>query len=68
MTPNEMHKARCDAIQRRGSWERLTAAIQRWEGFLGEDNLFDSEKLLLKLAKAELVKLEARMMAKGQRP
>ena len=61
------HKARCDAVQRRGIQLRLRAAISNLAS-LGEVNLYDVELETLKVARRELVKVEADMVAAGQTP
>ncbi len=61
------HKARCDAVQRRGVQLRLKAAISNLAS-LGEANLYDVELETLNLARSSLVKVEADMVAAGQEP
>ncbi len=61
------HKARCDAVQRRGVQLRLQAAISNLAS-LGEANLYEVELETLKVARRELVKVEGEMRAAGQEP
>jgi len=61
------HKARCDAVQRRGVQLRLQAAISNMVSF-GEANLYDVELDTLKVARSELVKVEDEMRAAEQKP
>ncbi len=58
------HKARCDAVQRRGVQLRLKAAISNLAS-LGEANLYDVELETLNLARSSLAKVEADMRAAG---
>lgn len=62
-----LHMARCIAIQRRGTQQRLQFAIARWDR-MGLDQLFDSEKAMLATAQAELKKVETAMRRAGQSP
>ena len=61
------HKARCDAVTRRGVQQRLKVVIHNIV-IIGEENLADGDQETLALARKELTKVEGDMSAAGQEP
>ncbi len=61
------HKARCDAVQRRGHQQRLQKVIHSLT-VVGVEHLFDNERETLAVVQQELTKVEALMLDAGQEP
>lgn len=61
------HKAKCDAVMRRGVQQRLKVVMHNLV-IIGIENLTDTEQETLAIVQKELTRVEGDMAAAGQSP